>query len=132
MDKSKYPRYTARIPKNLLDKMEFIALYESRTKNGEIEYNLRKYVYNFERKHKFTIPIPFDDKLSIMEDLIMRRHEDTAARLSENYQISSLASKISSQIRTIAMELASNSFVDIDLEYGNNESEDEIASSSED
>ena len=35
--KGDYPRFTLRVPQELLDKLEFIARYESRTKTGEFE-----------------------------------------------------------------------------------------------
>lgn len=52
-----YPRYTLRIPKELLDKVSRVAEKNSRTKNREIEMILRKYISDYERLFgKIDIP----------------------------------------------------------------------------
>ncbi len=47
--KKDYPRYTLRIPKELLDKLSITAEQNGRTKNREIELTLRKYISDYER-----------------------------------------------------------------------------------
>ena len=42
--KDDFPRYTLRIPQILLDKLGYIAEYEGRTKNKEIEQLIRAYL----------------------------------------------------------------------------------------
>ena len=49
------PRYTLRIPQELLDKLAYIASYEGRTKNKEIEQLIKKRIAEFEAAHG---PIP--------------------------------------------------------------------------
>ena len=46
--KNDYPRYTLRIPQDLLDKLGYIADYEGRTKNKEIEQLIKKRIAEFE------------------------------------------------------------------------------------
>ena len=54
--KKNYPRFTLRIPKELLEKISIIAEKNGRTKNREIEMTLRKYVSDFERLYgKITL-----------------------------------------------------------------------------
>lgn len=55
--KDNLPRYTLRIPQELLDKLGYIADYEGRTKNKEIEQLIKKRIAEFEEKHG---PIVFD------------------------------------------------------------------------
>ena len=43
------PRYTLRISRHLLDKLEYIAKYEGRTKNKEIEQLIKKRILEFEK-----------------------------------------------------------------------------------
>lgn len=50
------PRYTLRIPQELLDKLGYIAEYEGRTKNREIEQLIKKRIAEFEAAHG-EIPI---------------------------------------------------------------------------
>ncbi len=45
------PRYTLRIPQELLDKLGYIAEYEGRTKNREIEQLIKKRIAEFEAVH---------------------------------------------------------------------------------
>ncbi len=45
----KYPRFTLRVEKELLDKIGYTASMNSRTKNKEIEYILKRYVAEYER-----------------------------------------------------------------------------------
>ena len=49
--KDNLPRYTLRIPKILLDKLGYVAEYEGRTKNREIEQLIKKSVAEFEKEH---------------------------------------------------------------------------------
>lgn len=46
--KDNLPRYTLRIPQELLDKLGYIAEYEGRTKNREIEQLIKKRIAEFE------------------------------------------------------------------------------------
>ncbi len=57
--KDEYPRYTLRIPQSLLDKLGYIAEYEGRTKNKELEQLVKKRVAAFEAVHG---PIPEKDE----------------------------------------------------------------------
>ena len=45
------PRYTLRIPQVRLDKLGYIAEYEGRTKNKEIEQLIKKRIAEFEAVH---------------------------------------------------------------------------------
>lgn len=45
------PRYTLRIPQELLDKLGYIAEYEGRTKNREIEQLIKKRIAEFEAEN---------------------------------------------------------------------------------
>lgn len=56
--KNDYPRYTLRIPQELLDKLGYIADYEGRTKNKEIERLIKKHIESFEASHG---PIHLDE-----------------------------------------------------------------------
>jgi hypothetical protein len=47
----KLPRYTLRINAALLEKLGYIAEFEGRTKNREIEQLIKKRVAEFEEKH---------------------------------------------------------------------------------
>lgn len=49
--KDNLPRYTLRVPQVLLDKLAFIAEYEGRTKNREIEQLIRRRITEFEQEH---------------------------------------------------------------------------------
>lgn len=49
--KDELPRYTLRIPQELLDKIGSIAAYEGRTKNKEIEQIIKKRIMDFEAEH---------------------------------------------------------------------------------
>lgn len=49
--KDSLPRYTLRIPQILLDKIGYIAEYEGRTKNKEIEQLIKKRIAEFEAIH---------------------------------------------------------------------------------
>ena len=49
--KDNLPRYTLRIPQLLLDKLAYIAEYEGRTKNKEIEQLIKKRICDFEEQH---------------------------------------------------------------------------------
>ena len=45
------PRYTLRVSQELLDKLAYIAKYEGRTKNKEIEQLIKKRITEFEEIH---------------------------------------------------------------------------------
>jgi len=47
--KDNLPRFTLRVPQILLDKLEFIAEYEGRTKNKELEQMIKKRIAQFEK-----------------------------------------------------------------------------------
>lgn len=49
--KDNLPRYTLRIPQILLDKLAFVAEYEGRTKNKEIEQLIKRRIAEFENQH---------------------------------------------------------------------------------
>jgi len=49
--KDNLPRYTLRIPQVLLDKLAYIAEYEGRTKNKEIEQLIKRRIAEFEAVH---------------------------------------------------------------------------------
>ncbi|MBQ2932692.1 MAG: hypothetical protein IJE62_07660 [Clostridia bacterium] len=44
-------RYTLRINRNLLDKLGYVAEYEGRTKNKELEQMIKKRISDFEAEH---------------------------------------------------------------------------------
>ena len=49
--KDNLPRYTLRISQVMLDKLGYIAEYEGRTKNKEIEQLIKKQISEFEETH---------------------------------------------------------------------------------
>lgn len=49
--KDDLPRYTLRVPQAMLDKLGFIAEYEGRTKNKELEQLIKKRIVEFEALH---------------------------------------------------------------------------------
>ncbi|MDL2233344.1 Arc family DNA-binding protein [Ruminococcaceae bacterium OttesenSCG-928-L11] len=49
--KDTMPRYTLRVPRELLDKIKYIAGAEARTTNKEIEWILLEKVAEYEAKH---------------------------------------------------------------------------------
>ena len=49
--KDNLPRYTLRVPQELLDKLAYIAEFEGRTKNREIEQLIKKRIAEFEEIH---------------------------------------------------------------------------------
>lgn len=49
--KDNLPRYTLRVSQILLDKLAYIAEYEGRTKNKEIEQLIKKRIAEFEETH---------------------------------------------------------------------------------
>ena len=59
MMKDNLPRYTLRIPQILLDKLGYIAEFEGRTKNKELEQLIKKRISDFEAKHGV---IPSDEE----------------------------------------------------------------------
>lgn len=44
-------RYTLRVPQELLDKLGYIAEYEGRTKNRELEQMIKKRIRDFEAEN---------------------------------------------------------------------------------
>lgn len=46
-----YCRYTLRVSQNLLDKFGFVAGFEGRSKNKELERLMKKRVAEFEKEH---------------------------------------------------------------------------------
>ena len=53
--KDKLSRYTLRVEQELLDKLGYIAEYEGRTKNKELEQMIKKRIAGFEKENG-TIP----------------------------------------------------------------------------
>ena len=53
--KDNLPRYTLRVSHDLLNKLAYIANYEGRTKNKEIEQLIKNRIAEFEAQHG-TIP----------------------------------------------------------------------------
>lgn len=49
--KDSLSRYTLRVEQELLDKLGYIAEYEGRTKNKELEQMIKKRIADFEREH---------------------------------------------------------------------------------
>ena len=49
--KDNLPRYTLRVSQTLLDKIAYIAEYEGRTKNKEIEQLIKRRIAEFEELH---------------------------------------------------------------------------------
>ncbi len=49
--KDRLPHYTLRIERELQDKLKFVAEYEGRTKNKEIEQLIKKRIAEFEAVH---------------------------------------------------------------------------------
>ena len=49
--KDSLPRYTLRVPQELLDKLAYIADYEGRTKNKELEQLIKRHIEAFEAEH---------------------------------------------------------------------------------
>lgn len=49
--KDNLPRYTLRVSQELLDKLAYVAEYEGRTKNKEIEQLIKKRIAEFEAEH---------------------------------------------------------------------------------
>ena len=49
--KDELSRYTLRVEQKLLDKLGYIAEYEGRTKNKEIEQIIKRRIAQFEREH---------------------------------------------------------------------------------
>lgn len=49
--KGNLSRYTLRVDQALLDKLSYIAEYEGRTKNRELEQMIKKRIRDFEQEH---------------------------------------------------------------------------------
>lgn len=49
--KDNLPRYTLRIDRTDLDKLAYIAEYNGRSKNREIEFLIRRHIRDFEKEH---------------------------------------------------------------------------------
>lgn len=50
-NKDTLPRYTMRIDAALLDKLHFVAAYNDRSTNKELERLVRKHIAAFEKQH---------------------------------------------------------------------------------
>ena len=57
--KDTLPRYTLRISQNLLNKLDYIATFEGRSKNKELEQLIKRRIAEFEKENG---PIPNDFK----------------------------------------------------------------------
>lgn len=55
----KNPHFAVRIPKEKLDKLKYIAQFNARSANKEIEFLVTKHIELFEKEHG-TIIIPVD------------------------------------------------------------------------
>ncbi len=51
MAKDNLPRYTMRIERSLLDRLQYIAKYEGRTANKQLEQLVKRLVAEFEKVH---------------------------------------------------------------------------------
>lgn len=51
MAKDNLPRYTLRIERPLLDRLQYIAKYEGRTANKQLEQLVKYLIADFENKH---------------------------------------------------------------------------------
>ena len=49
--KDSLSRYTLRVPQSLLDKLSYVAAYEGRSKNKELEQMIIKRIRQFEAEH---------------------------------------------------------------------------------
>lgn len=49
--KDNLPRYTMRIPKELLDRLQYIAKYEGRSANKQLEQLVKRCIAEFEKEH---------------------------------------------------------------------------------
>ncbi len=58
--KDNLPRYTLRISQNLLNKLDYIAEYEGRSKNKELEQLVKRRIAEFEKEHG-SIPTDFKE-----------------------------------------------------------------------
>ncbi len=55
------PRFTLRIPKSMLEKLQYTATYNGRSKNREIETAIKRYIRDFESLHgEITLDEPED------------------------------------------------------------------------
>ncbi|MBQ3428009.1 MAG: TraY domain-containing protein [Clostridia bacterium] len=61
--KDKLPRYTMRIERDLLDKLQYIAKYEGRTANKQLEQLVKRCIREFEK-----------DNGKITEDMIQEMY----------------------------------------------------------
>ena len=59
--KNQLPRYTLRISQELLNKIGYIADYEGRTKNKEIEQLIKKRIQEFEAIHGKILTIDTEE-----------------------------------------------------------------------
>ena len=51
MMSSQLPQFTIRIDKTILDKLKYIADYNARSANREIEVIIKRHIINFELEH---------------------------------------------------------------------------------
>ena len=66
--KDDFPRYTLRISQILLDKLGYIAEYEGRTKNKEIEQLIKKRIAEFEDETKKEINSACEEFIKSVRD----------------------------------------------------------------
>lgn len=59
-ERHKFPQYTLRIPGTLIDKMKYIAEYNGRSANREIEQLIRAHIAAFEKAHGVIELTPVD------------------------------------------------------------------------
>ena len=57
MEMQSMARFTLRVPKELLDKFGYIAEYEGRTKNKELEQMMKARIAAFEKEHGKITPV---------------------------------------------------------------------------
>ena len=60
MSQEELARFTLRVSRELLDKLKYIAEYEGRTKNKELEHMIKERIALFEREHG-SIPVDSAD-----------------------------------------------------------------------
>lgn len=63
--KDNLPRYTLRVSRILLDKLQHVAQYDGRSVNKEIEYLIKMHIAKFEKHHgriNLTVKKPENEK----------------------------------------------------------------------
>ena len=105
--KGDYPRFTLRVPQELLDKLEFIARYESRTKTGEL--TIRAFHYRLLTKTLRDLPEKFHG-LKDVETRYRQRYLD----LIVNNDVKEVFIKRSQIIKEIRDFFTSCGFVEVE------------------